>query len=253
MSDAEVGAATGRAVWDRGVGDAHQGALLAVAALLGMAAIHAYMGASSLVWAVTSGGWMLPLGDLVATLQPWLHLATIVFFLRWLATSVRVATRLQVSPRLPWTSRQACWSFFIPIVNLVRPYTVIRDLHDRLAPEGVPEPAPRPRIDGVGGYRRVEMEKAPPPARLPHAWIGAWWGSYLLGGLTANVTAWMLSARLEGFLVNGAEVTAALLAVLAVRAIDGRLAERNRRLQHATDEELAEWGVHPGERPARSG
>src|SRR5262249_19684248 len=115
--------------------------------------------------------------------------------------------------------------------------------HDRLDPEGVPEPAPRPRADGTGGYRHVAMEKAPPPGRLPAAWIGAWWGFYLLGGLVATVLAVILSPSLSIFMTNGAEVASAVLAVLAVRAIDGRIAERNRRLQHASDEELTEWGI----------
>jgi hypothetical protein len=127
----------------------------------------------------------------------------------------------------------------------------MRDLHDRLAPDGVPEPAPRPRLDGAGGYRRVQIEKAPPPRALPHASIGAWWGLYLFGGLIAKGTTMFFGAGLPSASTIGmtasaaalAEIASAGLAILAVRSIDARLAERQRRLHHATDEELTEWGI----------
>jgi hypothetical protein len=183
--------------------------------------------------------------------QTGLHVLTAVLFLMWLAKSINVARELGISPPLAWTASDACWGFFIPFINFVRPYQVIRDLHDRLAPDGVPEPAPKPRADGVGGYRRVELIKAPPPAPLPHASIGAWWALYLFGGSLPRLAALLLggprAAQSRLFVVApfGMEVLSAVLAVLVVRAIDGRLAERHRRLHHASDEELTEWGVAP--------
>lgn len=180
-------------------------------------------------------------------------LITGVLFLRWLAKMVGVVRDLQVSPHVPWTPSQAVWGFFIPFVNLARPYQVLRDLHDGLAPKGVPEPAPRPRLDGTSGYRKVEMVKVPAPARLPHASIGVWWALYLIGGAVQRGANSSASTSIEA-LMNGRrlsivadviEIGSAMLAVRMVQAITARLAERQRRLRHASDEELVRWGVDP--------
>lgn len=157
---------------------------------------------------------------------------TAVLFLRWLALVVTLSRATSTTP-LRWTASAAVWSFFIPLVSLYRPYHVLRDVHNLLAPEGVPEPAPRPRLDGSGGYRNVPMEKAPPPRTLPHASIGAWWGLFV-------------AERMLGGFGLGAQVLAigaALLAVLVVRSVEARLEERHRRLRYASDEELSAWGL----------
>jgi hypothetical protein len=179
-------------------------------------------------------------------------LVTGVLFLRWLAQAVKVARDLQVSPPLAWTPSQAVWGFFIPFVNMVRPYQVLRDLHDALDPAGVPEPAPRPRLDGAAGYRKVELEKAPPPAKLPHASIGAWWALYILGGIVGRSAASngpgaleVMSSRTMSIVSDAIEIGSASLAILVVLAISARLAERQRRLRYATDAELVSWGIDP--------
>jgi hypothetical protein len=233
-----------RTEWEAGVDKERGRAKLALASLIGMAIVHAVLGLVGVDRGVPTSA-IIPLAETTAVVQPFLHLLTAVLFLRWLAASVNVARSFQPSPPLTWTASQACWSFFIPFINLIRPYQVIRDLHDRLAPDAVPEPAPRPRADGTGGYRHVAMEKAPPPGHLPAAWIGAWWGFYVLGNLSTTFVALVFMPRLQGFLSNAAEVASATLAVLAVRAIDGRIAERYRRLHHATDDELGLWGLEP--------
>ena len=125
------------------------------------------------------------------------------------------------------------WSFFIPIVSFYRPYQVLRDVHDQLEPDGVPEPAPRPRLDGSGGYRSVAMEKAPPPRTLPHAFIGAWWALFIAERIVSSF----------GLVSEVLAIGAALLAVLVVRSVEARLEERHRRLHHASDEELEAWGL----------
>lgn len=179
-------------------------------------------------------------------------LVTGVLFLRWLSQAVKVARDLQVSPPLVWTPSQAVWGFFIPFVNLVRPYQVLRDLHDVLEPAGVPEPAPRPRLDGAAGYRKVELEKAPPPAKLPHASIGVWWALYILGGIVGRGASRsgpgaleLMSSRTMSIVSDAIEIGSASLAILVVLAISARLAERQRRLRYATDEELMSWGIDP--------
>jgi len=161
-----------------------------------------------------------------------LLLLTAVLFLTWLSRVVALTRSISTVP-LSWTPSQAVWGFFIPLLSMYRPYQVVRDVHDRLDPDGVPEPAPRPRLDGSGGYRSVAMDQAPPPRTLPHASIGAWWGLFLAERLLNQF----------GVFSQVLAIGAGLLAVLVVRAVEGRLEERYRRVSHATDEELDEWGL----------
>ena len=42
------------------------------------------------------------------------------------------------------------------------------------------------QADELGGYRQVAMRAPPPPAQLPHASIGAWWGFFWASNLVAN-------------------------------------------------------------------
>jgi hypothetical protein len=248
----------------RGVKVARQRGKAAIAALIVTAAVHVYsIGVSA--WQVNlldgvqrgvAPRSSLELSDdlfrAAAVAELVLLLFTGVLFLRWLAQAVRAVRELQVSPPLVWTPSQAVWGFFIPFVNLARPYQVVRDLHDRLAPEGVPEPAPRRRLDGTSGYRKIEMEKAPPPAKLPHASIGAWWALYLVGGVvqrasvsTSTNALELMNSRMTCVVSDVIEIGSASLAILAILAISARMAERQRRLRHATDEELTSWGIDP--------
>lgn len=251
--------------WDHDVSVARGRAKPAVVALIAIAVMQGVAGITSF-WQIEllgslAGGQIsmetLTLSDsvfqMVSFAQLGLLLVTGVLFLRWLAKTVTAARTMVGEPHLPWTASQAVWGFFIPFANLVRPYRVMRDLRDRLDPEGVPEPAPRPKLDGAAGYRRVEMKRAPPPAPLPHASIGAWWGLYLFGsvldravaGTTGTSASALISNRRVIMLASAVEIGAAVLAVLMVRAIDGRLAERYRRVRHASKAELREWGLAP--------
>jgi hypothetical protein len=173
---------------------------------------------------------------------------TCVLFLRWLSRAVDVANTM--SPRrLRWSRREAVAAFFIPVISFVRPYLVLRDLHDQLDPGAIPEPASRPRFDGASGYRDVPLEIAPPPRALPHASIGAWWALFMAQQLLGWHTDHPRSAA--EFQVTLAKdmasdvlaIGGALLAVLLVRAVHGRLLDRYRKLGHASDEELAAWKI----------
>jgi hypothetical protein len=176
---------------------------------------------------------------------------TAALFLRWLSRALRVGRAVSTTG-IGWSPREAVWSFFLPVISIVRPYHVIRDLHDQLAPDAVPEPAARPRFDGAGDYRSVPLEKAPPPVTLPHASIGAWWALFIvhqllgnIGGPSSGAAATAQSSLKLGAFVEVVAIAAALLAVLVVRALTGRLAERYRRVRHASDEELEAWGIEP--------
>jgi hypothetical protein len=170
-------------------------------------------------------------------------------FLYWLSRTIRVARALSPTP-LRWSQGEAVWGFFVPFLNLVRPYQVIRDLFDQLAPDAVPEPAPQVRFEGAAGYRSLPVVQAPPPLPVPHASIGLWWALFLVQrfvGYTmppaAGAAAVSQSVLQLGMIVELVAIACVVLAVLVVRAVAGRLAERHRRVSHASDEELEAWGI----------
>lgn len=171
---------------------------------------------------------------------------TAVLFLRWLHLCVRL-TRALGGETLTWTPRDAMWAFFIPFVNCVRPYRVIRDVHDHLAPDLVPEPPVQVIADGTTGYRDVKLVVPPPPMKLPHAGIGAWWATWWIGNILNNISARTKGTDVDDLLVrNGltiaadwADIVCALLALLLVRALTMRVLERFRRVRHTPAEQLA--------------
>lgn len=169
----------------------------------------------------------------------------VVLLVRWLRVAIALAQSMSDSS-LRWTKFDATWGFFLPVLNLVRPYQILRDLHALLRPDGVGEPAPRMEVDGKGGYRSMRVRRAPLPGPLSKAEIGTWWTLHLLAALTANFgirgdTLEQLETELLfAALFAGA---AAALSVRMIRAIDQRLAERYRRVKHASNAELDEWGI----------
>lgn len=188
------------------------------------------------------------------TLVSWLAIGTLVLlvgtavlFLRWLHLSVRL-TRGLGGETLPWKPKEAVWAFFIPFINCIRPYTIIRDVHDHLAPELVPEPPVQAIADGTTGYREVKLKVPPPPMKLPHAGIGVWWGAWWVSNIFGNIAmrtkspdsipALVLSNNLS-VASDVADVVSALLAILMVRALTMRLAERYRRVRHTPADKLS--------------
>ncbi|XYH97854.1 DUF4328 domain-containing protein [Sorangium sp. So ce1128] len=244
-----------RVAWDRDAGIARRRARAAIVGLGAMAAVGAFtglVGALHIVLlrrtAVPAWAWQLAntLREAGGLVELVLGLLTGVLFLRWIGRAVAAADTLELVRGFPWTPTGAVMAFLLPVVNLVQPYKVVRDLHDRLAPDGAPEPAPRPQLDGAGGYRRVEMVHAPRAGAVHHAAIGTWWTLYVasrfLGWIASSMrdgtVAEFIEARAVFIASDAASIAAALLAVRVVRAIDSRIAERHRRLRHASDEEL---------------
>ncbi|WP_433932206.1 DUF4328 domain-containing protein [Sorangium cellulosum] len=244
-----------RAAWDRDVRAARRRARAATVGLGAMAAVGAFTGLVgalhiALLRRTEVPGWAWELANSLREAgglsELVLGLLAGVLFLRWLVKAVTVADALELVRGFPWTPSEAVMAFLIPVVNLVQPYKVVRDLHDGLAPDGAPEPAPRPVLDGAAGYRRVEVVHAPPAGAVHHAAIGVWWALYvasrflgwIASGMRDQTVAEFTQARAVFILSDAASIAAALLAMRVVRAIDSRVAERHRRLRHASDEEL---------------
>ena len=218
-----------RAAWLTGRAVAASRARWTVYALVATAASRVFLFAAD----ETREENLIALGALA---QLVLIIATAIVFLRWLAHAVSFGSSISRVP-LRWRASTAVWSFFMPVVSLWRPYQVIRDLNELLAPDAVPEPAPQPILDGSGGYREVRMKVPPPPRALPHVSIGAWWGAFIIARVIGRVTD-SPGTDSAGTVLT---VISAALAVFVVRAIDARMAERYRRLSHASDAELDAW------------
>lgn len=192
----------------------------------------------------------LELSDtLMATLgigQFVLLVVTGVLFLRWLHRVVFV-TRGLGAEMLTWAPKDAVLAFIIPIISIVRPYQVMRDVHDMLAPDAVPEPAPQVRAGDAQGYRQVEMVAPPAPAKLPHASISAWWAAFWFGNVLANIASRQTGTSADDLLTrntlnsasDAVEIVSATLAIVVVRAVTARLVERYRRVRHNPVEALA--------------
>jgi hypothetical protein len=184
-----------------------------------------------------------------AVVQLALLVATAVLFLRWLHRTS--ATARMLGALLLHSPKDAVWAFFIPFVNLRRPYEVLKNVHDALLDPSLPEAQAMMVADGAGGYRSVQVQAPPPPIALPAAAVGAWWGTYCLSGFIANGASRMndstladIASRNVGTMISACfDIVSAVLAILVVRGVTARLSERYRRVRHNTPETLQAAGV----------
>ncbi len=174
-------------------------------------------------------------------------LVTAIAFLFWVHRLVTL-TRALGGQGLRWTPGQAVWGFLIPILSLVRPFQVLRDVQQALEPEEIESPAPRVDPSALTDYRSVALVMPPAAKELPRFFIGAWWGSFVMTNLVSRLaTIGTFSKGAEGVIwrydwaiVAGVlAVVAAGLAIRVVRGLTARLDERFRRIRHSTPEALA--------------
>lgn len=175
-----------------------------------------------------------------------LLLVTGVLFIRWLRIVVKLTRAL--GGGLKWTTSDAVWSFFFPLLNLLQPYWLLRDIGSALAPDRVPDPRPTIQADGTAGYREVRVVAPPPATKLPAASIAAWWASYVLGTLLISAERLYSDDSFETRLTertvsDTVRIASAVLAFLVVRSITARLVERLRRVSHNPAEVLRAAGI----------
>lgn len=140
---------------------------------------------------------------------------TVVLYCRWLHRAydnvVVLASRGRFGAPLRYRPSQAVWSFFIPLVNLVRPYRVIVELW---------------RCSGPISEGRVFS-----------CLIGAWWAMWLSGPVISRCARRMVEGAGEGTerLMSAWSVAAvgqllmvgaAVLAIMVIREIGQRQAAR---------------------------
>lgn len=161
----------------------------------------------------------LLIGGLLLLRAP-VYIATIVAWLLWQHRAHSNLRPLGAG----WLEFSPGWAvgyFFIPFVNLVRPYQVVRELWR--------ESQPADAGGGIAGLSFTVATGAP--------LVGWWWGFWLASNVLANVYGRLadapnmqMPAALVGLISHSVSIVAAALAILLVRTIDRMQTERSRQL-----------------------
>ena len=141
---------------------------------------------------------------------------TAIFFLLWTYRSYRHLSALS-DRNLRFSPGWAVSWYFVPIMNLFRPYQVMKEMWEESDP-------------GAGPSRPEEGK-----GRTGSPLLKGWWGLWLLNHLLAGVSAFVPmdpgeSARFM-FLSSIAGILLCLAAFLLVRAINRRLAKKRALLE----------------------
>jgi len=152
-------------------------------------------------------------------------------FLPWLKTTYVRARAVTESPALEEQWRRGpVTGFFIPFVNLVRPYTAVKVLDEALDPDLVPEPPPQ-RVETVAFYRDAAATFTSPVLKaVKHAPVGVWWALWI-GRLVVNLFSKLAGSptNMKIAFQNGVIFGAGLAAFVVVWRISERLREVERR------------------------
>jgi hypothetical protein len=157
-------------------------------------------------------------------------LATIVccvLFLRWVNAAFRAALEVDARP-VRFSAIHATLCFFIPLLNLIRPYQALRALNVAVDPARLPDPPPRAQSgEHPLGYREPAAAPAvastvPPPPLL--AWWVLWLAPVVPTVLGFAVMDSWIAARSFASMHQAINAVDALLAALVVRRITARLA-----------------------------
>ncbi len=150
--------------------------------------------------------------------------ATMVMFLVWLHRAYSNLPSLGV-PHPDFSSGWVIGSWFVPFLNLVRPYRIVKYIWNKSDPETV----------GVeGGYYDTGGNFT----------LKAWWGFWLVSNLSIHIYESAekpyahVAAGLAGIFSSGLTVIAACLAIAVVRDISSRQDERCKRLVDASRQQF---------------
>lgn len=146
-------------------------------------------------------------------LQMLVYLTTAILFLVWLYRASSNLAPLGATSQTISPGWAVGW-WFIPFMNLVRPYQAVREIWQLSEPP------------------RDAAATAPPAARRGAAWLGWWWAGWLvsnIGGviltrisMETESTDGMIAVTYASIAGHVVEIVAAILAIFVVRAIDAR-------------------------------
>ena len=160
---------------------------------------------------------------------------TIVVFLFWQYRAFKNLPALGV-PRPDVSPGWVVGSWFVPFLNLFRPYEIMKYIRAKSDPETV-------KI-GFGDYETGH-----------NFTLKAWWGFWLACIIVARFSNRMygraetldghVTADLIGIFSSGLTIVAACLAIAVVRDITSRQEERLKRLMDASQQQLRSAGASP--------
>lgn len=164
----------------------------------------------------------------IAILQLAAYVITAVFFLIWIYRAQRNLPALGIR-RPQYSPAWAVGWFFVPILNLFRPYDVVKELWKETNPDV-----------GVSDTFLKQYSSTTKPYSSKSMLIGLWWGFWIASGIVARVAS-RLSSESSGIneVIAGTWVSMAsdalsivgtLFAILIVKEIDARQEEKHRRL-----------------------
>ena len=190
--------------------------------------VAATPGSEGAVSEMSSGTFQVILSLLNSTVSYFglsLFTATAAMYLVWLHRAYSNLPSLGV-PHPDFSSGWVIGSWFVPILNLFRPYQIVKYIRNKSDPETV----------GVGGgYYDTGGNST----------LKAWWGFWLAGDIlsfqiysdTENLGVQM-AVILVGVFGSGLTVIAACLAIAVVRDINSRQEERRKRLMDASQQQF---------------
>jgi hypothetical protein len=193
----------------------------------------------SVAESIRSGGELMQKSGSIETLG-WL--VSGILFLRWVHAAHIAAGLLGRGVTMNRSSASsAVWAYFIPFVNLVRPYENMSTLSWSSDPSDLDLPMVR-EVHPTPGYREAAVRMvAPTPFAPPRVFIGAWWGAYILMSVGGVAVGFMKPSPndLPGLVsmfeaLVGYELWFVLTGVLCltvVRGISACQVERLRRLE----------------------
>ncbi|MDQ2806045.1 MAG: DUF4328 domain-containing protein [Chloroflexota bacterium] len=157
---------------------------------------------------------------LIAVGQVLVYIATVVAFLLWIHRAYRNLPALGTSG-LKYSPRWAVGGFFVPFLNLVRPFQVMREIWQASSPDADPRSST--------AWQTVLITPLP----------GVWWGSWLLGNVCGQLAVRTATGgNLEQLILSDwlsitslvLNIVAAALLIRIIRTIDSGQEERRRRM-----------------------
>jgi uncharacterized protein DUF4328 len=164
----------------------------------------------------------------IAILQLAAYLITGIFFLMWIYRAQRNLPALGIR-RPRYSPAWAVGWFFVPILNLFRPYDIVKELWKETNPDV-----------GISDTFLKQYSSTTKPYSSKSMLIGLWWGFWIASVIVARAAS-RLTSESSGIneVITGTWVSMAsdalsivgtVFAILIVKEIDARQEEKHRRL-----------------------
>lgn len=169
------------------------------------------------------------------------YLATIILFLIWMRRSYLNLKPLGIR-NTEYSSGWAIGCWFVPFVNLARPYGIIKEIWTRSDPDDV-------EMEGVPLGSTLELTKIAAPM------LGVWWAFWIISNVFNNISTRLtlgaadLDQHILSFWLSITSsvltLVAALLAINVVNSITKRQEGRHKRIVGASQTPFPNYNAPP--------